>query len=67
MCWSKGVSTGGGWEDIQGVVGPINFGMYNIRNGRNGGLESALRGTSQANMDLGIFQNTELTKCIYKK
>ena len=34
----------------------IRFGTYNIRNGRNGGLELALRGMSQANMDLGIFQ-----------
>ena len=34
----------------------IRFGTYNIRNDRNGGLESALRGVSQANMDLGIFQ-----------
>ena len=35
---------------------PIRFGTYNIRNGRNRGLESALRGMSQANMDLGISQ-----------
>ena len=34
----------------------IRFGTYNIRNGRNEGLESALRGMSQANMDLDIFQ-----------
>ena len=34
---------------------PIIFGAYNIRNRRNGGLESAIRGMSQANMDLGIF------------
>ena len=33
----------------------IIFGTYNIRNGRNGGLESALRGMAQANMDLRIF------------
>ena len=38
---------------------PIRFGTYNIRNGRNGVLESALRGMSQANMDLGIFQETK--------
>ena len=35
---------------------PIRFSTYNIRNGRNGGLESALWGMSQANMDLGISQ-----------
>ena len=44
---------------------PIRFGTYKIRNGRNGGLESALRGMSQANMDLGIFQETKCTDGIY--
>ena len=39
--------------------------MYNIRNGRNRVLESALHGMSQANMDLGVFQETKLTKRIY--
>ena len=43
----------------------IRFGTYNIRNRRNGVLESALRGMSQANMDLGIFQETKLTDGIY--
>ena len=43
----------------------IKFGTYNIRNGRNFGLESALRGMSLANMDLAIFQETELTDGIY--
>ena len=46
---------------------PIRFGTYNIRNGRNGGLESALRGMSQANMDLGIFQDTKVTDGIYTR
>ena len=32
------------------------FGTYNIHNIRNGGLDSVLRGISQANMDMGIFQ-----------
>ena len=36
----------------------IRFGTYNIYNGRNGGLELALRGVSQANMGLGISQET---------
>ena len=44
---------------------PIRFGTYNIWNGRNGGLESALRGMSQANMDLGIFQETNLTDGLF--
>ena len=43
----------------------IRFGTYNISNGRNGVLESALQGISQANMDLGIFQETKLTDGIY--
>ena len=44
---------------------PIRFGTYNIRNGRKGGLEAALRGMSQANMDLGILQETKLTDGVY--
>ena len=44
---------------------PIRFRTYNIRNGRNRGLESALHGMSQANMDLGILQETKLAKRIY--
>ena len=46
---------------------PIRFGTYNIRNWRNGGLELALRGMSQANMDLGIFQETKCTDGIYTR
>ena len=44
---------------------PIRFGTYDICNGRNRGLESELRGTSWANMDLGIFQETKVTNDIY--
>ena len=40
---------------------PIKFGTYNIRNGRNGGLEVALRGMEQANLDMGILQDTKIT------
>ena len=57
MCHSTG-------RPLSGKV-PIRFGTYNIRNGRNGGLEAALRGMSQANMDLGILQETKLTDGIY--
>ena len=39
----------------------IKFGTYNIRNGRNGGLEAALRGMAQANIDLGVLQETKCT------
>ena len=68
MCRSTGVSTGGGRGKRQGVVRPIppiRFGTYNIWNSRNRGLEYALRGISQANMDLGVFQDTKLTNRIY--
>ena len=56
-CQSNGIST------IEGVL--IRFGTYNIRNGRNGGLESELRDMAQANMDLGIFQETNCTDGIH--
>ena len=46
---------------------PIRFGTYNIHNGRRGGLESALRGMSQANMDLGILQETKITNGVYTR
>ena len=44
---------------------PIRFVTYNIRNGRNRGLESALMGVSQANVDLGIFQETKVADGVY--
>ena len=43
------------------------FGTYNIRNGRNGGLESELKGVSQANMYLRIFQGKKVTDSIYTR
>ena len=46
---------------------PIRFGTYNIRNGRRGGLESTLRRMSQANMDLGILQETKIMNGIYTR
>ena len=51
---------------MRGTV-PIRFVTYNIRNSNNGGLGSALRGVSQANMDLGIFQETKVTDVIYTR
>ena len=51
---------------MSGTV-PIRFGTYNIRNGCNDGLEAALQGMSQANMYLGIFQETKLTDGIYTR
>ena len=43
----------------------ICFGPYNIRIGWNSGLELALRGVSQENVDVGVFQETKLTEGIY--
>ena len=57
MCIRTGLPTSG--------KVPIRFGTYNICNICNGGLEAALRGMSQANMDLGILQETKLTDGIY--
>ena len=45
----------------------IRLGTYSIRNGRNGGLESALRGMAQANMDMGILQETKCMDGIYTR
>ena len=61
--WGALKSTGGSTKE----EAPIRFVTYNIRNGRNGGLESALRGMSQANMDLGIFQETKCRDGIYTR
>ena len=44
---------------------PIKFGTYNIRNGRNGVLEAALGGMDQANIDLGVLQDTKCTDSVY--
>ena len=68
LCRCMGVSTGGGRGKGQGVerpTFPIRFGTYSIRNGRNGGLKSGLRGMSQANMDLSVFQENKLKNHIY--
>ena len=46
---------------------PIKLGTYNIRNGRNGGLEAALRGVEQANLDMGILQETKITNGVYTR
>ena len=62
---SVGRERGGVPGVLWGRGGPIRFGTYNIRIGRNGGMESALRGMAQANMDLGIFQETKCTDGIY--
>ena len=44
---------------------PIRFGSYNIRNGQDIGLESVLRGMDQANLDMGVLWETNLTYGVY--
>ena len=51
---------GGGFRREAVCMIRFGFGLYNIRNGRNGGLEFVLCGMSQNNMDLGIFQETKV-------
>ena len=46
---------------MQQVVHTIRLGSYNIRNVRNDGLESALLGMSQVNINLGVFQYINVT------
>ena len=45
----------------------IRFGTYNIHNKINGGSELLLMGMSQANMDLGIFQETKIANGVYTR
>ena len=45
----------------------IRFGTYNIHNSKNRWLELALRVMSQANMDLGIFQETKVADGVYAR
>ena len=65
MC--TGSSTGGSQGDRQEVVRPICFGTYNIRISWNGVLESALQVMLQTNVDLGVFQETKVTKVVYTR
>ena len=38
----------------------IHLNSYNILNGSNGRLESALQGTAQVNLDLLVFKETNI-------
>ena len=68
MCHSNGVSTWG----IQGRRGEavkkvefVRFRTYSIQNGRNGGLESALRGMDQSHVGLGLLQDINIIYGVY--
>ena len=50
---------GGDWGTV------IRFGTYNIRNGRNGGITSALQGMPQANLNLWVFQEINVVDGIH--
>ena len=67
MCWGTGDPTGRDWGVRQEVVRPIHFGVYNIWNVCNGWLDSTLQVMSQANVDLGLFQENKVTKRIYTR
>ena len=67
MCRSMGGSMGRGWGEMWEAVSTICFGLHNICNGRNGGLESALHTISQVNMDLGVFQEKNFTEGIFMR
>ena len=45
----------------------IRLCTYNIRDGRNGGLESTLPAMDEANVDVGVLQETKLPLNIYTR
>ena len=70
MCWSTGVSTWGGGGVGWGVdknLDIVRFGTYIIQNVRNVSLDSELHGMSQANVNLGIIQDTKIIYGVYAR
>jgi hypothetical protein len=47
--------------------GSIALALFNIRSGRNGGLEAALRAMDQLGVDIGFLVETKLTGGIYTR
>jgi hypothetical protein len=47
--------------------GSISFASFNIRSGRNGGLEGALRAMDQLGVDIGFLLETKSTGGIYTR
>jgi hypothetical protein len=45
--------------------GSVSFASFNIRSGRNGGLEGALRAMDQLGVDIGFLLEKKLTGGIY--
>ena len=56
-----GGQTEGGGETV------ISFGTYDICIGINGGLKSTMRGVDQANLDLELFQETNVMDRIHMR
>jgi hypothetical protein len=48
-----------------GDSGSVALALYNIRSGRNGGLERALRAMDQLGVDIGFLVETKLTDGVY--
>jgi hypothetical protein len=48
-----------------GDSGSVALALFNIRSGRNGGLEGALRVMDQLGVDIGFLVETKLTDGIY--
>ena len=66
MCWNTGrivpIWVGGrGIRDEEENAVDIRLRRYNIQNGWNGVLKSALRAIEQANMYLGVLFETNIT------
>ncbi len=47
--------------------GSVALALFNIRSGRNGGLEAALRAMDQLGVDIGFLMETKLTGGIYTR
>lgn len=47
--------------------GSVALALFNIRSGRNGGLEAALRAMNQLGVDIGFLMETKLTGGIYTR
>jgi hypothetical protein len=47
--------------------GSVAIALFNIRSGRNGGLEAALRAMDQLRVDIGFLVETKLTGGIYTR
>ena len=50
-----------------GDSGTITVASWNIRDGRNGGLEGAAKGMNAANVDIAVLQETKLTGEAYTR